>query len=103
MNKKKWWLLALGAVVILLGGFYIFRSMHYRDHFLPNTEVLGVDVSDQTVSAANKKLIQQFSERQYTFVEDDKKVLKVKGSALGISQDFNQGLTQVLNKQNPWQ
>ena len=103
MNKKKWWLLALGAVVILLGGFYIFRSMHYRDHFLPNTEVLGVDVSDQTVSAANKKLIQQFSERKYTFVEDDKKVLKVKGSALGISQDFKQGLTQVLNKQNPWQ
>nr|WP_232900597.1 L,D-transpeptidase family protein [Lacticaseibacillus casei] len=102
VNKNKRWLLVVGALVVLLGGFYIVRSMHYRDHFLPNTEILGIDVSGQSVNAANKKLVQQFNERQYTFVEGNKKVMKVKGRALGLSQDFKKGLNQALNKQNPW-
>lgn len=102
VNKNKRWLLVVGALVVLLGGFYIVRSMHYRDHFLPNTEILGIDVSGQSVDAANKKLVKQFNERQYTFVEDDKKVMKVKGRALGLSQDFKKGLNQALDKQNPW-
>ncbi|EPC53563.1 hypothetical protein Lpp123_07880, partial [Lacticaseibacillus paracasei subsp. paracasei Lpp123] len=103
MKKNKRWLLVVGVLVVLMGGFYIIQSMHYRDHFLPNTEILGVDVSGQTVNAANKKLTDQFDQRQYTFVEKNKKILKVKGDALGLSQDFKKGLTQILNKQNPWQ
>lgn len=59
MKKNKRWLLVVGVLVVLMGGFYIIQSMHYRDHFLPNTEILGVDVSGQTFNAANKKLTDQ--------------------------------------------
>ena len=74
VKKNKRWLLVVGVLVVLMGGFYIIQSMHYRDHFLPNTEILGVDVSGQTVNAANKKLTDQFDQRQYTFVEKNKKI-----------------------------
>ncbi|WP_164511984.1 L,D-transpeptidase family protein [Lacticaseibacillus daqingensis] len=102
MKKKHVALIALAAGVLIAAGVYTMRGLHYQERFLPNTQVLGVNVGDKTVSAANRAIKQRFDKVAYRLTEKGQTVATVKGTELGLSRDFKQPLTALLKKQNPW-
>ena len=54
-------LLSVLGVLLVLISFYTYRSTYYTKHFLPNTEINGINVSNLTVEKANEKLKEAYS------------------------------------------
>ncbi|WP_407891696.1 L,D-transpeptidase family protein [Lacticaseibacillus sp. N501-2] len=100
-NKRVWFGGVLVLIMLAIGG-YAMRSHHYQNRFLPKTQVLGVDVGDQTVTQANKTLQTHFTNSSVKLVDQNQTLVTASGTALGLKQNFTQTLTQLLKKQNPW-
>lgn len=102
MKNKRVWFGGVLVIALLAIGGYALRSHHYQNRFLPKTQVLGVDVGDQTVTQANKALRTHFTNSSLKLVDGSKTVATASGTALGLKQNFTQTLTTLLKKQNPW-
>ncbi|WP_461213485.1 L,D-transpeptidase family protein [Lacticaseibacillus sp. GG6-2] len=102
MKTKRVWLFGVLAVAVVAFGAYAGRSHHYKTRFLPKTEVLGVDVSKQTVSAADQTLKRHFANSKVALQDNGKTVATATGSELGLKQDFTTTLQKLMKAQNPW-
>ncbi|WP_125707217.1 L,D-transpeptidase family protein [Lacticaseibacillus porcinae] len=102
MKNKRVWIGSVVVIALLAFGGYAMRSHHYQNRFLPKTQVLGVDVGNQTVTQANKTLRKHFTNTSLKFVDQNQTVATASGTELGLKQNFTQTLTQLLKKQNPW-
>ena len=92
---------ALGVLLVLIS-FYTYRSTYYTKHFLPNTEINGINVSNLTVEKANEKLKEAYSDKKLAIKEDGKVWQEVPKSELGYKDDFTSELSPILNEQNGW-
>ncbi len=88
------------SVFLVLISFYTYRSTYYTKHFLPNTEINGINVSDLTVEA-NEKLKEAYSDKKLA-IKEDGKLQEVPKSELGYKDDFTSELSPILNEQNGW-
>lgn len=94
-------LFTLGVFLALIG-FYAYRSTYYTNHFLPNTEINSINVSNLTVQQANDKLKDTFSNKKLTIEENGKVWEEIAKSDLGYKDDFSADLSRLLNQQNAW-
>lgn len=101
MQKKHWLAIAAAAVVVIAGG-YIYGGIHYQGHYLPNTSVLGVNLSGKTTKQAESTLKTKFAQRKYTLKDGDKVLTTASSNDLGISHDFKTTVEKVKNAQNSW-
>src|SRR5699024_11570848 len=92
---------ALGVILVLIS-FYTYRSTYYTKHFLPNTEINSINVSNLTVDEANDKLKDSYSNKKLAIEENGKVWQEVAKSELGYKDDFSSELTPLLEKQNAW-
>ncbi len=92
---------ALGVILVLIS-FYTYRSTYYTKHFLPNTEINSINVSNLTVDEANDKLKEAYSNKKLAIEENGKIWQEVAKSELGYKEDFSAELTPLLEKQNGW-
>lgn len=102
MNQKKTIVGVLVAIVIILLGFYIFKSLGYQDKFLPNTVVDGLAIENKTVSEANDELKAHYRDKEFKVTEAGKELVTFKGEDIGITDDFTKDLTQLKDGQNAW-
>ncbi len=70
--------------------------------FLPNTQVLGVNISGKTPAAANTALKNHFQKQHYAFTDGTKTVATASGEQLGLDQNYSALLKKVKSSQNPW-
>lgn len=94
-------LAALGVILVLVG-FYTYRSTYYTKHFLPNTEINTVNVSNLTIEQANEKLKDAYSNKTLSIEDNGKVWQEVAKSELGYKKDFSEDLSSVLKDQNAW-
>lgn len=103
MKKKGWIITSVIAVaVVAVAAFFGVRSSHYRDHFLPKTEVMGVTIGGKTVKAANQTLKAKLGNVNYQLTDQGKTVATVSGQELGLNRDYTALLNKLIKKQNPW-
>ncbi len=101
MQKKHWLTIAAAAAIIIVGG-YVFGGIHYQGRFLPNTSVLGVNVSGQTTAKAVSTLKTNYKQQEYKLTDGKKTVATATSSELGISNDFSKTVKDVQATQNAW-
>lgn len=102
MNQKKTIIGVLVAVIIVLLGFYIFKSIGYQSKFLPSTVVDGIAIENKTISEANGELRTHYRDKKFDVTESGKELFSFKGEDIGITDDFTKDLTQLKNGQNAW-
>ncbi len=96
-------LIGLLVVLIVAIGGYAYRSMHYSDHFLPDTFINGTKVSNLTAQQANDVLHERYDAQEFTIEQDGKEWKTLKKVDLGLETDFSDELESMINKQNNWQ
>ncbi|WP_461240182.1 L,D-transpeptidase family protein [Paucilactobacillus sp. N302-9] len=97
-NRNKWIsIICAFLIVIYLGGV-----IHYHNHFLPRTTILGTSIAGKNVTSASKTLNQNIKTSEYKFTENDKTVFSASQKELGIRQDFRVPLDQIAKSQNAW-
>ncbi|WP_164848104.1 L,D-transpeptidase family protein [Lacticaseibacillus hulanensis] len=101
MQKKHWLAIAAAAVIVIAGG-YIYGGVHYQGRYLPNTAVLGVNVSGKTTKQAESTLKTKFQQRKYTLTDNGKALVTASSDDLGISHNFAKTAKEVKAAQNSW-
>lgn len=101
-KKKKIILISLLLLFVALIASYAYRSSYYTDHFLPKTFVDDIDVSNNTVETANKKLADRFDSETFTLTENKKEWKSYKKADFGLQTDFTEELTKIKDAQNKW-
>lgn len=92
---------ALGVVLLGAGGYTV-KSQTYNDHFLPNTFIGDLDVSDLSVKEANEQLIKAQGDLSFVITADGKEWKNIKKTTLGLESNFEAELKDLQAKQNPW-
>jgi lipoprotein-anchoring transpeptidase ErfK/SrfK len=101
VQKKHWLAIAAAAAVVIVGG-YVYGGVHYQGVYLPNTSVLGVNVSGKTTKEAESTLKTKFQERKYKLTDGKKTVAVATSDDLGISHDFAKTAKDVKASQSAW-
>lgn len=94
----------LGVLFILAGVAYLIVAMYFRSHFLPNTNLNGIDCSYRDTAEAARLLEEQ--SRQYVL-----DILDQDGSSVGIVQaadidlkiDVTKDVETILDQQNAFE
>ena len=99
-TKKKWiapLIVSLVCVLILLGGTYAGVGVYYKSHFLPNTEINGIDCSGMTALEAAALLDQQIQEYSLEVIGRDYATGEP-GAVLGriVPQDIQLAFVDML-------
>lgn len=102
MQKRSRIVIAVSALVIIICGLYIALSHHYRNVYLPRTNVAGVNVGGKTAAQANQLLKTHFKRQKFTIIEGSKKLTQFTGQDAGVTPKFKQNLVQLKQQQNPW-
>ncbi|MGX6962807.1 L,D-transpeptidase family protein [Vagococcus xieshaowenii] len=100
MNKKAILLLLSGLLIVLAAVGYFLKADYYNNHFLPNTTINTLDVSNLTAVEANQKLVEKADENQFVITDKEKSWKEMRTSSLGVEYDFKQKATDLLAKQN---
>lgn len=98
-QKRTRWIGIIGAVLVVI---YLGGVIHYHNHFLPHTSILGTSIAGQNIASASKTLNQNVKSSDYTFTENDKTVFSASKKELGIRQNFKPSLEQIAQGQNAW-
>lgn len=102
MSQKKTIIGLIAAIVVVIAGIYIFKSIGYQNKFLPNTVVDGLAIENKTVSEANNELKSHYQNKEFSATENGKELFTFKGVDIGITDDFTKDLTKLKNDQNGW-
>lgn len=102
MSMKKTTIGIILAILILIVGFYSFKSIGYQTKFLPKTVVDGVAIENKTISEANAALKSHYQDKVFKVTEGEKELFSFKGQEIGITDDFTKNLKNLKSKQNPW-
>lgn len=95
-------LLSVLGVILVLIGFYTYRSTYYTNRFLPKTEVNSINVSNLTIDQANDKLKEAYSNKTISIKENGTVWKEIAKSDLGYKKDFSTDLASILKNQNAW-
>ncbi|MFV0557137.1 MAG: L,D-transpeptidase family protein [Enterococcus sp.] len=91
----------LGVAIVGLTGYAI-KSAHYTNHFLPNTEINEIDISNLTIDEANEKLKGTADHQVFTITDNQDTWKEIKLTDLGLKTDFTTELEKIKNSQNQW-
>lgn len=100
-NGKKLGIIAAFFLLIIAGG-YGFHVLHYQKTFLPQTKVLGINISGQTPQEADETLKNSLNKNHFTLVENNKKIANFSFDDVGGTAEFLPVLTKLKQQQNPW-
>lgn len=87
--------------VLLLTGFYFIYSLNYQNHFLPNTEIYGIDISDKTVEQAAQILHLKLDQMNFKIIEKDQVLFSISSKELKLKKNYPELLNKLIKKQNP--
>ena len=98
--KKKWvipLIVSFASILILLAGAYAGVGVYYQSHFLPNTEINGIDCSGMTVLEAAALLDEQIQEYSLEVIGRDYSTGEP-GAVLGkiVPQDIHLAFVDML-------
>lgn len=97
--KQHKWIVAIVAVIAVI---YIGGVVHYQNHFLPKTTVLGTNIAGQDVKKANSTLNDSLKTANYQFKENGKTILTASQSKIGVQSNFSKSLKTIASDQNAW-
>lgn len=100
-TKKILWSSLLTVLVLAVGAYFFYGST-YRNRFLPNTVIDGIDVSNQTVATANEALQPLFKNQSFTLTDEGTVWKEIPKTTLGLQTDLTNELKNLQQKQNPW-
>lgn len=94
--------IVLAVLFVLVAGGYTYRSTYYSDHFLPNTKIDKIDISNKTVAEANELLHEQYASQEFTIAEKNSEWKKINLAQFGLQTDFTKELKALKEDQNQW-
>lgn len=102
LNVKQISLGIAGGVILLLGSGYLGAAGYYHDHFLPGTQIAGVQVDNLTSSAAQAKVARNFHHQTITLKDGKKTLHHFSYRQLGLRSVSLASMNHTLAQQNPW-
>ncbi|BDR56240.1 L,D-transpeptidase family protein [Xylocopilactobacillus apis] len=104
-NKKKIirspFLISILIGIICVTTFYFVYSLNYQNKFLPNTQVYGVDLSDQNIDRAAKKLHLKLDKMNFEVIEDGKTLYTINSKDIKLNKNYRPLLKKLLKNQDP--
>ncbi|HJF19839.1 MAG TPA: L,D-transpeptidase family protein [Enterococcus columbae] len=100
--KTKWIIGGVATVGILSIAGYALGSNFYSKHFLPNTQVEAVEISNMSLEQAKKTMADKNKTQTLQLLLDNQVVKEINKSDFGMQADFKDTLKSTLKKQNPW-
>lgn len=92
------------AVILTLGGgvgFYLAKAGSYRETFLPNTTINGMDVAGKSIEDVKAMLEAELNGYELTILERTGAGEVITKEEIGLRTEFDGGLEQVLELQEP--
>ncbi len=90
-------LVTLFAAVVLA---YVIPAFYYSGHFLPNTSINGVDVSNMTTDQAKDLFAREVSGYTLTLKERNDVSEQIKGTDIDLQATFDSSYDDALSQQN---
>ena len=91
----------IGVLLILIGVAYIAVSMYFRSHFLPNTDINGIDCSYQDAGTAAGYLEEQSQLYELDLVDQDGNTAgTIHASDIDLKIDISGDIDDILAQQN---
>ena len=100
MKKKTLVLVTLSCLVGILLLSYMGVGAYYRNNFLPNTRLNGVDVSGLSVTQAQAKLKEKSKSYVLEITTRDQSKEIIKGTDIGLTPEFKNAVSESLHSQN---
>ncbi|MGN0143173.1 MAG: L,D-transpeptidase family protein [Roseburia sp.] len=100
-KRKKWGLLAIGVLVVLLVAVYIGIGYYFRSHFAFHTSIDGIDVSGKTVEEVKDRITEEISSYTLEITGREGMSETVAGTSLGIYPVFS-GEIELLMEEQGW-
>lgn len=93
---------SIAAVGIAAVGGYALGSIYYSKHFLPNTQVEAVEISNMSLEQAQKIVDDQHKNQSFQIKLDNQVLKEIKKSDFGMESNSKATLESILKAQNPW-
>lgn len=101
-NKGKYFLIGGLVALVALTGAYAYRSSYYATHYLPNTYVEGMDISNLTVTEVDQLLHDRYTSEEFTLTIDANEWKTLNKADFGLQTDFGKELEDLQEEQNNW-
>lgn len=101
MNKKKWLLVPLLLVLVLIIG-YCYQSIRFQSQFLPKTAIGNTDISGLSEKDAKEKLQTSVDAESFTVLNDGKEWKVIPKKELGMEYDLDATVSKAMSNQNSW-
>lgn len=104
-KKKRTYLPVIGALVILLAGAasYVGMAQRYRQVYLPNTQINGLDASGKTAEEMRRLITEETRAYVLKLEERGGKTEEITGEAIDLHPEFDGTLEVLLTKQKPYE
>ncbi len=94
------------AIAVILaaglgGGYYLSQASLYREAFLPNTTINGMDASKMTVDEVKAAIERELSGYELTVLERTGLAEKITKDDIGLHSEFDGSLEEILAAQEP--
>lgn len=93
-------LISFTIVFIALSGTYLGMGFYYVDHFMENTIINGMDVSDKTVEQVEEQIASQVEDYEITLIKKDGKQEKITGEQINYHFVSGGEIRGFLEEQN---
>ena len=93
-------LMAVVAIIIIIGIIYLLGTLYFRNHFLPRTVINGVACGGKNIETSTERFAQAAKEYQLTLKERDDKEETISGSDIDLEVDPGEQLEQLMESQN---
>ena len=91
----------VGVMIVAAGGFYLWGMNSYKDRFLGNTYINGIEVSGKTKAEAYKLVSEQaVIPKAITVTKKDGTTFSIKLSEIGYNDNTQNLITQYYTQQN---
>lgn len=101
MTKKKWLLVPLVLVLILIS-VYCYQAIQFQNKFLDKTKIGNTDVSKLTKEEAKGKLNELVDAEIYRVLDKGSVWKEIPKKELGMEYDIDKTLDKAMSHQNPW-
>lgn len=91
-----------GAVIAACAGFYVYKSITYKNTFLPGTWLNGQSVAGMTVEEAEHLIDEGARNYSLSLGLRGGESETLKGSEIGLHTVFDGSLDRVIEQQNPY-
>lgn len=91
----------LGVIAITLAIGYTIVGLSYKDSFLPNTIIGGIEVGGMTVEEVQEKIQEGIERYQLVIEERNHREEIISGKEIGLYPVYDPSLAHILEEQNP--